>query len=61
MTEYAARHFAVNRFRSFGFPDRFIGHRDFPLFVEQVNTDLDRKDATFKVVPGLSPEPSGPR
>ncbi|MGM7722829.1 AbfB domain-containing protein [Metabacillus sp. Hm71] len=35
-------------FRSKNFPDRFIRHRNFNLWVESVNDDLGRKDATFR-------------
>ncbi|GHG67868.1 AbfB domain-containing protein [Streptomyces griseocarneus] len=47
-------------FRCFNIPSLFIRHRNFHLFVEPINSDLDRKDATFRLVPGLSPEPPGP-
>jgi hypothetical protein len=36
-------------FRSFNFPDRFIRHRDFHLFVEPADSDLARMDATFNL------------
>jgi hypothetical protein len=36
-------------FRSFNFPDRFIRHRDFHLFVESADSDLARRDATFRL------------
>jgi len=39
---------AAVSFRSFNFPNRFIRHRDFRLFVETVDSDLGRKDATFR-------------
>ncbi|ROO86987.1 alpha-L-arabinofuranosidase B-like protein [Actinocorallia herbida] len=43
-------------FRSFNFPDRFLRHRDFHLFLDPVNDELSRKDATFKVVDGFIPD-----
>jgi hypothetical protein len=42
-------------FVAFNFPDRFIRHRDFHLFVEPADNPAD---ATFKVEPGLIP-PAG--
>ncbi|MFV0936135.1 AbfB domain-containing protein [Bacillus thuringiensis] len=36
-------------FRSKNFPNRFIRHKDFHLWVEHVENDLDRVDATFKI------------
>jgi Alpha-L-arabinofuranosidase B (ABFB) domain len=35
-------------FRSVNFPDRFIRHRDFHLFVEKVDSTLAGNDATFR-------------
>jgi len=44
--------------RSLNFPDRFIRHRDFHLFVEPVDDDLSRRDATFRLrEPFALPEP----
>jgi hypothetical protein len=40
-------------FRSVNFPDRFLRHRDFHLFVEPVDA-ATRADATFSIVPGLA-------
>ena len=47
-------------FRSVNFPDRFIRHRDFHLFLEPVNNEQDRRDATFRVGPGFVPSPPPP-
>jgi hypothetical protein len=45
-------------FRSLNFPDRFLRHRDFHLFVEAVNDDLGHKDSTFRLIePFALPEP----
>jgi Alpha-L-arabinofuranosidase B (ABFB) domain len=46
-------------FRSLNFPDRFLRHRDFHLFVEPVGDDLGNKDATFffRSEPFALPEP----
>jgi hypothetical protein len=35
-------------------PDRFVRHRDFLGELEPVTTDVDRRDATFKIVAGLA-------
>lgn len=35
-------------FESFNYPGHFIRHRNFQLYVERGNTDLFRKDATFR-------------
>jgi hypothetical protein len=40
-------------FRSVKFPDRFIRHRDFKLFAEQVNTPDELQSATFRIVSPL--------
>lgn len=45
-------------FRSLNFPDRFIRHRDFHLFVEPVDSLLARTDASFvRTDPLASPPP----
>jgi Alpha-L-arabinofuranosidase B (ABFB) domain len=45
-------------FRLFNFPDRFIRHRDFYLFVESADSDLARMDATFRLrKPFAAPPP----
>ncbi|MFI8962834.1 AbfB domain-containing protein [Streptomyces sp. NPDC053493] len=41
-------------FRSFNFPDRFLRHRDFHLFLEPIDGDLARLDSTFRLVPGFA-------
>lgn len=43
-------------FRSFNFPDRFLRHRGFHLFVEEVHDEVGFKDATFRIVPGFIPD-----
>jgi hypothetical protein len=43
-------------FRSVNFPDRFLRHSDFHLFIEPIGTELDRMDATFRIVPGFLPD-----
>lgn len=40
--------------RSFNAPSRYIRHRDLLGEVTTIETDLDRKDATFRMVPGLA-------
>jgi hypothetical protein len=47
-------------FRSLNFPDRFIRHRDFHLFVEIANDELSRNDATFDQVPPFAEPPPPP-
>ena len=44
-------------FQSVNFPDRYIRHRDFHLFLESVNDDLGHRDATFKRVAPFVAEP----
>ncbi|WP_136479218.1 AbfB domain-containing protein [Acetivibrio thermocellus] len=34
-------------FQSYNYPYRYIRHKDFELYIENIKTDLDRKDATF--------------
>ncbi|HUQ99041.1 MAG TPA: AbfB domain-containing protein [Gemmatimonadaceae bacterium] len=41
-------------FESFNFPGRYIRHRQMLGYVEKLSDALARKDATFKIVPGLA-------
>ncbi len=41
-------------FQSWNFPDRYIRHRGSLGYVEPVPDDLGKKDATFRIVSGLS-------
>lgn len=34
-------------FQSFNYPDRYIRHRDYNLYIEEISTELDKKDATY--------------
>jgi hypothetical protein len=45
---------SVVSFKSFNFPDRFIRHKNSLGFIEPINNELDRKDATFRLIPGLA-------
>ncbi|WP_409193942.1 AbfB domain-containing protein [Bacillus cereus] len=47
--------------RSKNFPDRFIRHRNFNLWVEPADSQLAREDATFRIRTPFVPEPPGPR
>lgn len=40
--------------QSLNYPDRFIRHKDFKGELMKISTDQDKKDATFKIVPGLA-------
>ena len=40
--------------QSMNFPDRYIRHRNWLGYIEPPTNDLGRKDATFKIVPGLA-------
>ena len=40
--------------QSFNYPDHSIRHRDFLGEITIISSDLDKKDATFKIVPGLA-------
>jgi len=40
--------------QSFNYPDHFIRHRNRLGEISVVGTDMDRKDATFRIVPGLA-------
>jgi len=44
----------VVSFRSYNFGDRYIRHRNFLGYLEPINDELGRKDATYKLVPGLA-------
>ncbi|MDT0567148.1 AbfB domain-containing protein [Streptomyces sp. DSM 3412] len=43
-------------FRSVRFPDRFIRHRDFQLFAEQVNSPEELQSACFRIESPLADE-----
>lgn len=34
-------------FQSYNYPDRFIRHRKYLLYIEEINTELEKKDATY--------------
>ncbi len=36
-------------FQSYGFPNRYLRHRFYELVLQEVNSDLDRSDATFRL------------
>lgn len=40
-------------FQSLNYPDRYIRHRNFLVELTAVSSELDKKDASFKVVKGL--------
>jgi len=41
-------------FQSVNFPDRFMRHRNFLLFIEPTTDELSAKDSVFVVIPGLA-------
>lgn len=41
-------------FRSVNYPDRYIRHKDFLGYLDPVGSDLERKDASFVLTPGLA-------
>ncbi|NJM19227.1 MAG: arabinofuranosidase [Richelia sp. RM2_1_2] len=41
-------------FKSHNYPDRYIRHRNFLGYLEPIVDDLGRKDATYKLIPGLA-------
>lgn len=41
-------------FRSVNYPTRYVRHRNFLGELSEVSSDLDRRDASFRVVPGLA-------
>jgi Alpha-L-arabinofuranosidase B (ABFB) domain len=36
------------------FPDRYFRHKNFLGYLEPISGELDKKDATFKLIPGLA-------
>jgi|GEM_PF-1380669 len=40
--------------QSYNYPDRFIRHKEFLGELTVITSDLDKKGATFKIVPGLA-------
>jgi hypothetical protein len=45
---------AEHSFQSFNYPEYYIRHRDFLGFISEISSELDKKDSTFKLVPGLT-------
>ncbi|WP_242071938.1 AbfB domain-containing protein [Nostoc sp. FACHB-110] len=44
----------VVSFRSYNYSDRYIRHRNFLGYLEPISDELGRKDATYKIIPGLA-------
>ena len=44
----------IVRLQSFNFPGLFIRHRNFLGEITRINSNLDRNDAAFRMVPGLA-------
>lgn len=40
----------MRRLQSYNFPDRYLRHDDYALRIDPVGSDLDRQDATFRLV-----------
>lgn len=47
-------------FQSYNYPDRYIRHYDYKLKLEKISADIDRQDATFKIISGSEPIPTYP-
>ncbi len=45
---------ALSSFQSVNYPDRYIRHKGFLGYIDPINSQLDRKDTSFVVVPGLA-------
>ena len=43
----------IHSFRAVNFNTMCLRHRDFHLFLTEINTDLDRSDATFEMLDGF--------
>lgn len=41
-------------FSSYNYPERYIRHRNFFGYIETTSDELGRKDATYRLVPGLA-------
>jgi hypothetical protein len=50
----------ASSFACFNFPNRFIRHREFHLFIEPLGDAISFQDSTFKIEPGLIPPPAPP-
>jgi hypothetical protein len=46
-------------FECFNIPGHFLRHSGFHLVIAPIHTDVDRKDATFRMIPGLAPAAPG--
>lgn len=44
----------ISSFQSVNYPDRYIRHKGFMGYIDPIHSDLDRKDASFVLVPGLA-------
>jgi hypothetical protein len=44
----------ASSFQSVNYPDRFIRHKGFMGYIDPIQSDLDRSDASFLLVPGLA-------
>lgn len=49
-----AQSFSSYSFRSYNAPNRYIRHKNLLSYLEPINDELGRKDATYKLVPGLA-------
>ena len=47
-------HNTISSFQSVNYPDRFIRHKGFLGYIDPIGSDLDRKDASFVLAPGLA-------
>ena len=43
----------TSSFESYNYPGFYIRHRDYLGAITEISSDLDRQDATFRLVPGL--------
>lgn len=44
----------ISSFQSVNYPDRYIRHKGFMGYIDPIQSDLDRSDASFVLVPGLA-------
>lgn len=44
----------ASSFQSINYPDRYIRHKGFIGYIDPIQSDLDRRDASFVLVPGLA-------
>jgi len=54
LTGCGNKHEGIHSFASFNYPDQYIRHRNGEGWISPLNSDSEKKDATFHIISGLS-------